>query len=202
MPHRRSPSFSCRPSRTPPGPCPRLTGRAKNLTGLIQEYKWEHGDSQRADRELYGNLSTSTEAVKYATGSVGKVPDHQAASRARDLEEGVQPAAAPQGRTASLQVVWRTAESYRAAHCRHSTLRRLGGVRHGMSAQHLLGAGPGNGLASRWDSRGRRGVGAGHKPGLPENGRVAAAVSIAGAMGMRGLPVHLQASIRRDGREG
>jgi len=47
------------------------------LADLIQEYKWEHGDAQRADRKQYQDFATLAEAIRHATGSVGKVPDHQ-----------------------------------------------------------------------------------------------------------------------------
>ncbi len=77
MRHHPSPDSSCRPPRKPLGPCAKPTGRTINLTGLIQEYKWECGDNQQASRELYRDFTTLTEAIKYATGSVGKVPNHQ-----------------------------------------------------------------------------------------------------------------------------
>jgi hypothetical protein len=47
------------------------------LADLIQEYKWEHGHAQRAGREQYQDFATLTESIRHATGSVGRVPDHQ-----------------------------------------------------------------------------------------------------------------------------
>jgi hypothetical protein len=76
MHHHAKPTPSCRPSRRP-GRCPKPTGKGETLADLIQEYKWEYGDQQQADREQYRDCTNLAEAIKAATGTVGKVPDHQ-----------------------------------------------------------------------------------------------------------------------------
>lgn len=76
MRHRPKSTPGCRPPRKP-GTCPRPTGKGETLADLIQEYKWEYGDHQQTGREQYRECANLTEAIKVATGAVGKVPDHQ-----------------------------------------------------------------------------------------------------------------------------
>jgi hypothetical protein len=75
MRHRPKPSASCRPRKS--GPCGKPKGKGKTLADLIHEYKREYGEPHRADREGGRDFDNLTEAIKHATGSVGKVPDHQ-----------------------------------------------------------------------------------------------------------------------------
>ncbi len=77
MCHRPSPKSGCRPARKPSGACSKPIGRHETLADLIREYKREYGDHQRARRRQFRDFASITEAIKHATGSVGKVPDHQ-----------------------------------------------------------------------------------------------------------------------------
>ncbi len=77
MRHRPEPASGCRLPRKAPRRCPKPTGKGETLADLIREYKWEFGDRQRADRRKYRKFASLTEAIEYATGAVGKVPDHQ-----------------------------------------------------------------------------------------------------------------------------
>ena len=75
MRHQQEPTTSCRPRKS--GRCPKPSGKGETLADLIQEYKWEYGDPHRAGRNQYREFANLTEAIKAATGAVGKVPDHQ-----------------------------------------------------------------------------------------------------------------------------
>ena len=68
-------SCGTRPKAT--GNCPKPTGDGETLVDLIHEYKRLYGDHQRANRDQYREVENLTEAIRYATGSMGKVPDHQ-----------------------------------------------------------------------------------------------------------------------------
>ena len=68
-------SCGTRPKAT--GHCPKPTGDGETLVDLIHEYKRLYGDHHGPiviNTVIVENL---TEAIKYATGSVGKVPDYQ-----------------------------------------------------------------------------------------------------------------------------
>ncbi len=68
---------SCTIRRKATDHCPKPTGKGTTLVDLIHEYKRLYGDHQQANRNQYRDFENLTEAIKYATGSVGKVPDHQ-----------------------------------------------------------------------------------------------------------------------------
>ena len=59
------------------GHCPKPTGDGETLVDPIHEHKRLCGDHQRVNRDQYRDFENMTEAIKYATGSTGKVPDHQ-----------------------------------------------------------------------------------------------------------------------------
>ena len=69
QPHKES-HTACRSPRGR-GSCPKPNGGANTLTELVQEYKREKC------KDHYSNISSLTEAIKHATGLVGKVPPHQ-----------------------------------------------------------------------------------------------------------------------------
>ncbi len=75
--HRRPLPTGCKTRPTATDSCPRTNGRGQTLTQLIADYKRNYGDRQRARREPYRDFANLTEAIRYATGSIGKVPDHQ-----------------------------------------------------------------------------------------------------------------------------
>jgi hypothetical protein len=77
MRHRPSPNSNWRPTPKTPAPCPKPTGRTETLADLIHEYKEEIADRQRSRRDQYRDFASLAEAIKHATGSVTKVPDHQ-----------------------------------------------------------------------------------------------------------------------------
>lgn len=75
---RRPPMPSnCKPCRKTAGHCPNPTGRGESLAQLIHEYKRDYADHQQAGRDQYRDFANLTDGIRYATGSVGKVPDHQ-----------------------------------------------------------------------------------------------------------------------------
>jgi len=75
--HCRPMPTSCGSRRTATDSCPGPNGPGETLPQLIEDYKRNYGDRQRAGREPYRDFANLTEAIRYATGSVGKVPDHQ-----------------------------------------------------------------------------------------------------------------------------
>ena len=77
MRYRQRPVSGCTPPRKKLGHCPKPNGQGETLAELIHEYKREFGDDHQADRAQYRKPPNLTEAIRHATGSVGKVPNHQ-----------------------------------------------------------------------------------------------------------------------------
>ncbi len=62
--HRRPMPTSCGSRRTATDSCPGPTGPGETLPQLIEDYKRNYGDRQRAGREPYRDFANLTEAIR------------------------------------------------------------------------------------------------------------------------------------------